>query len=301
MAKTVDITEKLNMDGNPVIVIKNKKLEVNADAATVLKLMDVIGDGAGTPKQVSNMYDLLFSEKARKTIEELKDLRDSAVQAKRVAIIQKQTEELKSYALYQEVIDTYNEILSDEVYDAPLFLEWNTWRAMTMLDGGTIKGNFKIDDSGRPTSTAQGNMPDIECDYDTFALSVEVTLQRGQRQYESEGEPVTRHYAQLQKATGKTTYCLFIAPSINRATWAHFFGLNQIRNIAAYGGKPKIVPLELDSFMRLIENSYTSDGVPQPQDVQKFLQTAIDEIEHSEDEIDWSNRITNYVNQWLVA
>ena len=70
MAKTVDITEKLNMDGNPVIVIKNKKLEVNADAATVLKLMDVIGDG--TPKQVSNMYNLLFSEKARKTIEELK-------------------------------------------------------------------------------------------------------------------------------------------------------------------------------------------------------------------------------------
>ena len=59
--------------------------------------------------------------------------------------------------------------------------------------------------------------------------------------------------------------------------------------------------MELDSFMRLIENSYTSDGVPQPQDVQKFLQTAIDEIEHSEDEIDWSNRITNYVNQWLVA
>ena len=50
----------------------------------------------------------------------------------------------------KKVIDTYNEILSDEVYDAPLFLEWNTWRAMTMLDGGTIKGNFKVDDSGRP-------------------------------------------------------------------------------------------------------------------------------------------------------
>lgn len=256
----------------------------------------------------SNLEDTLmrhFSytkrELSEKTIEELKDLRDSAVQAKRAAIIQKQTEELKSYALYQEVIDTYNEILSDEVYDAPLFLEWNTWRAMTMLDGGTIKGNFRIDDAGRPTSTAQGNMPDIECDYDTFALSVEVTLQRGQRQYESEGEPVTRHYAQLQKATGKTTYCLFIAPSINRATWAHFFGLNQIRNIAAYGGKPKIIPLELDSFMRLIENSYTSEGIPQPQDVQKFLQTAIDEIDNSTDEIDWSNRISAYVDKWLVA
>lgn len=158
----------------------------------------------------SNLEDTLmryFSytkrELSGKTIEELKDLRDSAVQAKRAAIIQRQTEELKSYALYQEVIDTYNEILSDDVYDAPLFLEWNTWRAMTMLDGGTIKGNFKIDDLGRPTSTAQGNMPDIECDYGTFALSVEVTLQRGQRQYEAEGEPVTRHYAQLQKVMKK--------------------------------------------------------------------------------------------------
>lgn len=240
-------------------------------------------------------------ELSGKTFEELKDLRDREIQQKQAAIIQKQTEELKSYALYQEVIDSYNEILSDEVYDAPLFLEWNTWRAMTMLDGGTIKGNFKIDDSGRPISTAIGNMPDIECDYGTFALSVEVTLQRGKRQYESEGEPVTRHYAQLQKELGKTTYCLFIAPSINDATWAHFFGLNQIKNITAYGGKPKIIPLELDLFMRLIENAYINSGIPQPQDIQKFLQTAIDEIEHSTDEIDWRNRISSYANQWLMA
>ena len=53
--------------------------------------------------------------------------------------------------------------------------------------------------------------------------------------------------------------------------------------------------------MRLIENSYTSDGVPQPQAVQTFLQTAIDEIENSVDEIDWSNRIAAYVDKWLVA
>ena len=119
-------------------------------------------------------YSYTKRELLGKTIGELKDLRDSSVQTKRVAIIQKQTEELKSYALYQEVIDTYNEILSDEVYDAPLFLEWNTWRAMTMLDGGTIKGNFKVDDSGRPTSTAQGNMPDIECDYGTFACQLKL-------------------------------------------------------------------------------------------------------------------------------
>lgn len=53
--------------------------------------------------------------------------------------------------------------------------------------------------------------------------------------------------------------------------------------------------------MRLIENSYANDGVPQPQDVQRFLQTAIDEIKNSIDEVDWSNRISAYVDKWLVA
>lgn len=312
-------TEMFVSDGRSIQIAPDKIQEIDYLLATVSREPAHIDDVVAfknylfDPEQPrlytddrSNLEDTMmryFSytkrELSGKTIDELKDLRDSAVQAKRATIIQKQTEELKSYALYQEVIDTYNEILSHEVYDAPLFLEWNTWRAMTMLDGGTIKGNFKIDDSGRPTSTAQGNMADIECDYDTFALSVEVTLQLGQRQYESEGEPVTRHYARLQEATGKTTYCLFIAPSINKATWAHFFGLNQIRNISAYGGKPKIIPLELDAFMRLIENSYTNEGVPKPKDVQKFLQDVIDEIDNSVDERDWSNRISICVDKWL--
>ena len=54
--------------------------------------------------------------------------------------------------LFNHPDGTYNEILSDEVYDAPLFLEWNTWRAMTMLDGGTIKGNFNSLKTASPTT-----------------------------------------------------------------------------------------------------------------------------------------------------
>lgn len=64
-----------------------------------------------------------------------------------------------------------------------------------MLDGGNIKANLKFDDFGNPMSTAQGNMADIVCDYGDFGLTVEVTMQSGQRQYETEGEPVTRHLA----------------------------------------------------------------------------------------------------------
>ena len=255
-----------------------------------------------------NLEDILMRyhsftkrELAGKSVEELKDLRDEEIRKRHVAIIEEQKKDLKSYALYQEVVDTYNEIISDDIYDAPLFLEWNTWRAMTMLNGGTIQGNFKIDDTGKPVSTAQGNMPDIECDYGDFALSVEVTLQRGQRQYESEGEPVTRHYAQLREKSGKDTYCLFIARIVNKATWAHFFGLNQIRNIAAYGGEPKIIPLDLDSFMRLVENSYNHFGTPTPVEMRAFLQAAIDEIDNSVDENDWRERIQRCAEKWLVA
>lgn len=39
MVKKVDITEKLNFDENPKMVIKGVEIEVNADAETMLKIM----------------------------------------------------------------------------------------------------------------------------------------------------------------------------------------------------------------------------------------------------------------------
>ena len=43
MAKMIDITEKLTFEGNPSLLIKGKKLEVNADAPTMLKVMGLMG------------------------------------------------------------------------------------------------------------------------------------------------------------------------------------------------------------------------------------------------------------------
>ena len=235
-----------------------------------------------------------------KNIEELKDIRDAIIAERKEAVIKAEVTEIKSYALYSEIIDTYNEIISGGYYDAPLILEYNTWRAMTMLDGGNIKGNLKFDDVGQPLSTAAGNMPDIECDYDDFVLSVEVTMQQGQRQYESEGEPVARHLGQMKKRTGKDAYCLFIAPTINNASLAHFFALNKI-GISYYGGKTKIIPLELDQFMRLVENSYNYHTQPTSHDIRQFLDEVMRQEELAKDENDWNEKIQNCVAQWLVA
>lgn len=71
MARKIDITDKLTFEGNPVLVIKGKELEVNADAPTMLKVMGLVGGNPG-PKEIVAMYDLMFPEKARKELDKLK-------------------------------------------------------------------------------------------------------------------------------------------------------------------------------------------------------------------------------------
>lgn len=287
-----------NIDRNPVFIDDTdqyKEYLFNAAIPTLYvdNLKNVID-------HLMRISDYTQRQLAGKSIEELKDLRDTIIAQRKDAVIEAQVTEIKSYALYTEIIDTYNEIISDGYYDAPLMLEYNTWRAMTMLDGGNIKGNFKFDDIGQPLSTAAGNMPDIECDYDDFILSVEVTMQQGQRQYESEGEPVARHFGQIKKRTGKDTYCLFIAPTINKACLAHFFALNKI-GISYYGGKTRIIPLDLDQFMRLVENSYNYPSQPTPYNIRQFLDDVMHQEEIAVDENDWNDRIQHCVTQWLAA
>lgn len=73
MSKIVDITDKLSFDENPKLTIKGKELEVNADATTVLKIMGIVGDGEGVSvKDIFDVYEILFSEKARKVIDGFK-------------------------------------------------------------------------------------------------------------------------------------------------------------------------------------------------------------------------------------
>lgn len=287
-----------NIDRKPVFVDDIGKYKEYLFNATIPALY--VDNIENVIDYLLRISDYTQRQLSGKDIEELKDIRDSIIAERKEAVIKAQVTEIKSYALYSEIIDTYNEIISDGYFDAPLMLEYNTWRAMTMLDGGNIKGNFKFDDVGQPLSTAAGNMPDIECDYDDFVLSVEVTMQQGQRQYESEGEPVARHFGQMKKRTGKEAYCLFIAPTINKASLAHFFALNKI-GISYYGGKTKIIPLELDQFMRLVENSYNYHTQPTPHDIREFLDEVMRQEELAMDENDWNDKIQSCVSQWLVA
>lgn len=70
MAK-YDITDKLELAEDPVLVIRGKEIPVNTSATAMLKLMDVMGDGTFTVKKMRDAYEVIFTEKVRKTIDSL--------------------------------------------------------------------------------------------------------------------------------------------------------------------------------------------------------------------------------------
>lgn len=233
-------------------------------------------------------------------IQKLKEILSNLTLLRKDYNINKEVKEIKDFHQYDEINSTFDQISGKEIYDAPLMLEYNTWRAMTMLDGGNIHANLNFDDFGKPLSTAAGNMADIVCDYDDFKLTVEVTMATGQKQYDMEGEPVSRHLGKLKKTTDKPCYCLFIAPSINEACVAHFFALHQM-NISYYGGKSVIIPLPLDVFRKMVDDSYRASYVPKPVLVKRLFQYSESLASKCSSETEWYEKIQQKAMNWLLA
>ena len=236
--------------------------------------------------------------KASIPTDELKDLLSHLLEQRKQQNITEQIAKIKDYRQYDEIQKTFEQIENNELYDAPLMLEWNTWRAMTMLDGGEIKANLNFDDYGQPLSTAAGNMSDIVCDYGDYMVCVEVTMASGQKQYEMEGEPVTRHLGKLKKTSGKPCYCLFVAPNINNACISHFFTLHHL-NLVMYGGKSTIIPLPLSIFRKMVEDSYKASYTPNPSHVRRFFEASNDFANKCDNEIEWYEIMKEKALHWL--
>lgn len=234
----------------------------------------------------------------RWNVEKLKDVLADNIEKRKEAEIKQQVSEIKNYKLYDDIQHVYEQILDKELYDAPLMLEWNTWRAMTMLDGGDIRANLNYDDFGKPLSTAQGNMADIVCDYGDFKVIVEVTMASGQKQYEMESEPVSRHLGKMKTSSGMPCYCLFVSPTINDACVAHFFGLHHI-NISYYGGKSVIIPLPLTVFQKMLEDSYKASYTPDPTRVKHFFEQSVQIANSGCTEMEWYEKMKQMAENWL--
>ena len=219
-----------NIDRNPIYIHNEREYKEYLFDSTIPQLYSDNKDNL--LKQLSTMDENV--EKIKNfSIEELKIILKEKIRKRKESIISEKINRIKNYDEFNDIIAMYADIINKKVYDPSLMLEWNTWRAMNMLDGGKITANLSFDDFGEPKSTALGKQADIICDYGDFGLTVEVTMQSGQRQYEMEGEPVVRHLANYKREINKNAYCLFIAPKINDSCIAYFYSLYKI-NISYY-------------------------------------------------------------------
>ncbi len=127
-------------------------------------------------------------------------------------------------------------------------------------------------------------------------MIVEVTMSSGNKQYEMEGEPVARHFGKVQNNSSVPVYCLFVAPKISEGALAHFFNLNRM-NTKTYGGKTRIVPMNLGQFISFItiakDKSFNNSKI-----LKSYLDFIIQKNLSLDDEIAWSQQINDSIPVW---
>ncbi len=231
-------------------------------------------------------------------IDILKDLLEISEEETKKERISETEKSLKGYKEFDNIIEVFRQISKREVPDPPLYLEWNIWRALVMINyAKAVNGNFSIDLDGVPLNTARGNMPDIEVEYDDFRMIVEVTMSSGNKQYEMEGEPVARHFGDLQLKSDKPVYCLFIASKISEGSLAHFFNLNRF-NTKRYGGKTRIIPISQDRFIDFLTVARDKNFNKSSQ-MKQYFDTIIQENLVAEDESIWFQNIEQSIQNWI--
>lgn len=260
------------------------------------KTLRLLTDKRENVEKQLNKIGAVYNEKA--TIEDLKDLLEKTEMDRVSQVIAQAEKGLKNYKEFDDILSIFDKIDKKIVPDPSLFLEWNIWRSMVMINfAKKVQGNFKLDLDGIPLNTAGAKMPDIEIDYENFKIIIEVTMSSGQKQYDMEGEPVPRHFGNAKRSTDKSVYCLFIAPKISEGTLAHFFALNQ-KAPKFYGGQTNIVPMNLGNFRQFITTAKNSN-FNNPNNLQEYLDNLLKQNRMLDDESVWFKNIEESVGQWV--
>ena len=237
------------------------------------------------------------------SISELKNLLLTLEEQHKQTTLEGYTVSLQQPSAVLDIVDMFERIRRKEVIDPPLFLEWNTWRALVALnDYHRAQPNFIMDHDLQPLNCAGGKQADIEIEYNGFVLLVEVTLTGGLRQYEAEGEPVTRHIGEYQLREQRSpkprmTYGLFIAPTINPTTHNYFYV--HLKHLAAphLGGHVVIIPLTLAQFVDIFRFVKT-EGRFSRHAFGKLLEQLVMLKEHTTDSDQWVGAFPSVIEAW---
>lgn len=71
-------------------------------------------------------------------------------------------------------------------------------------------------------------------------------------------------------------------------------------NINYYGGTSAIVPLPLSVFIKMLEDSYGANYIPEPRHIQRFFERSNKLANTTDNEVEWHNRMTQEALNWLL-
>ena len=81
----------------------------------------------------------------------------------------------------------------------------------------------------------------------------------------------------------------------------YYLAIQTLKVRSYYGGTSVILPLELDVFMKMVENSYGARFVPTPQHIKELFDFSKQAAETAANEVQWYTSVQDKAMQWLVA
>src|SRR5574344_234548 len=149
-----------------------------------------------------------------------------------------------------EAIEALENIRKLDLKPSIALEKWVNVALNIINDSLLIKPNSIVGDDNEPTFTAPAGVPDIECYYDNFNATCEVTMLSSRDQWYNEGQPVMRHLRKFETVNNlKDCYCLFIAPSLHRDTINTYY---QSVKYEYEGAKQKIIPITIKQLIEIL-------------------------------------------------
>lgn len=197
-----------------------------------------------------------------------------------------------------EAIEALSNIRNLELKPSIALEKWTNVALNIINDSLLIKPNSIVGDDNEPTFTAPAGVPDIECYYEDFNATCEVTMLSSRDQWFNEGQPVMRHLREFEdKNTDKDCYCLFIAPSIHQDT------LNTYFTSVKYeyeGRKQKIIPITIKQLIKILETvaMFRAKNIEFKHLYIKQLYENIINVAINGSSTEWKEQITTVLSCW---
>lgn len=251
------------------------------------------------------MHEFSFAQNA---VERRAILQRASIAASKLSVTAIVKEERRDFQnSFKRLHDFYEQIAdrSSEIYDRPVQYEWNTWKALELLDHARlIKPNLTLDVDGSPLTVAGGRKPDIEVEFSNFWLLVEVTLSSGVRQYETEGEPIMRHLGEFRKSLkaggdNRPVYGFLISEKIQESVITY---LNQIayRKSQVYDGYVRIIPLNRSEFENIVRIAQKLPPDEVESAIRDIIFYAFEDKMKNYGELDWVQKVLDKISSYLV-